>query len=814
LSRRAPQSRMVIVGAVGLLAGSEVRRRWRATIAIALLVGVIGAVVLATAAGARRSSTALPRFNAASRSSDLEVNVGQPTPEQMAEFAKTPGVAGFARLRGYAFDVESQGLADLALAAPLDGKMGHVVDRARLVAGRTADPSRAQEITVGESLADRLHLKVGSVLRFSTYTQPQIDRAFSNGNPGSAAGPHVEFHVVGIDRRPLDLGVRSTAGGVVVLTPAFTKRWDAKIGEFTDVLRVKTVNGQTDLPAVSAAARRIFGQAQVFGTQGLGIETEGARNAIDVLTLALWIVAGVTAVAGLVAIAIVVTRDVSRSAVDQPTLRGLGLTRGQRIAVSGPRVLLIAGGGALLAVIGGFLLSPLFPFGVARRADPNPGLHADWTVIGPAFLLIVVSVLGLALLSSLRTTRASSLDREQHAYRRTSAIVASAAGSGLRPTALNGLRMAIQSGRGEIRTPVRSAFFGSVFGIAGVTAALVFAASLNHLVATPRLYGWTWDAKLEIDAPNGPCGERPDHTLDGIPGIAGVARVCTVEMQVGDRPVTVWGFESKRGTIDPEVVAGRAPRGPHEIALGAVTMSALHKQIGDTVRAQGESTPARRYHIVGRVVLASIGSPQPLADGAVMTAAGWRPLYTPGGNETDYLAVRARPGARAEVVRAIRALPQDRPPHVKNIVTASPPVEVARLQQVDQIPVSIAALLGVLAILAVGYALVTGVRRRRHELAVLKILGFDRSQVKATVAWQATIIGAVGLVPGVLIGVVTGRLVWQLVAESLGIATDETIPVLWLIVAVPTVLAVVNLIAYFPARAAARTIPAVALRTE
>ena len=151
-----------------MLAGHEIRGRWRSTLAIVVLIGVIGAVVLATAAGARRSDTALARFNAASRSSALEISVGIPTAAEMAKFRETPEVAGMARLRGYAFDDSS--LPGLALAAPLDAAMGNVVDRSRIIAGRRADPSAPNEMTIGESLADRLHLGVGDVFKTKTYT--------------------------------------------------------------------------------------------------------------------------------------------------------------------------------------------------------------------------------------------------------------------------------------------------------------------------------------------------------------------------------------------------------------------------------------------------------------------------------------------------------------------------------------------------------------------------------------------------------------------------------------------------------------------
>jgi ABC-type lipoprotein release transport system permease subunit len=128
--------------------------------------------------------------------------------------------------------------------------------------------------------------------------------------------------------------------------------------------------------------------------------------------------------------------------------------------------------------------------------------------------------------------------------------------------------------------------------------------------------------------------------------------------------------------------------------------------------------------------------------------------------------------------------------------------------------VTLAALLAGLALLAAGNALVTGVRRRRHDLALLKTLGFNRSQVRATVAWQATTLATIGLVVGIPGGVIVGRIAWGLVADGLGVATTVAIPTLALLVTVLGALVLVNLIAYFPARSAARTRPAVALRTE
>lgn len=42
---------------------------------------------------------------------------------------------------------------------------------------------------------------------------------------------------------------------------------------------------------------------------------------------------------------------------------------------------------------------------------------------------------------------------------------------------------------------------------------------------------------------------------------------------------------------------------------------------------------------------------------------------------------------------------------------------------------------GVLALLTIAHPLITSVRRRHRDLAVLRVIGFTRVQVCATVAW-------------------------------------------------------------------------------
>jgi ABC-type lipoprotein release transport system permease subunit len=117
-------------------------------------------------------------------------------------------------------------------------------------------------------------------------------------------------------------------------------------------------------------------------------------------------------------------------------------------------------------------------------------------------------------------------------------------------------------------------------------------------------------------------------------------------------------------------------------------------------------------------------------------------------------------------------------------------------------------------VLAVGHTLVTTVRRRRRDLAVLKALGFQPHQVSSTVAWQATLLAVVGLAVGLPLGVAIGRWTWSLVANGLGVVNRPVVPLAGLAIIVAAGVLAANLLAALPAWAAARTRPALALRTE
>jgi ABC-type antimicrobial peptide transport system permease subunit len=109
---------------------------------------------------------------------------------------------------------------------------------------------------------------------------------------------------------------------------------------------------------------------------------------------------------------------------------------------------------------------------------------------------------------------------------------------------------------------------------------------------------------------------------------------------------------------------------------------------------------------------------------------------------------------------------------------------------------------------------VTSVRARRRDLAILKTLGFSRRQVSGTVAWQASTLVAFALTCGVPLGIGAGRWAWGAFAQGIAVVPAPVLNPIWVALGLPVAVLLANLIAALPARSAARTKPAIVLRSE
>jgi putative ABC transport system permease protein len=257
--------------------------------------------------------------------------------------------------------------------------------------------------------------------------------------------------------------------------------------------------------------------------------------------------------------------------------------------------------------------------------------------------------------------------------------------------------------------------------------------------------------------------------------------------------------------VTPQVEDGVLPSGPNQVALGTRTL--LDVRLGDELAVRDASGRRHDVTVVGRVVIASLtlDDVSRIGRGAVFTPEGLRradPTAMP-----KFLLLDLAEGASFAAVH-------DRYDGIGNLLGVQPPVEVRSYAAVRATPYALAALLGVLGLGTLAHTLTTSVRGQRRELAVLKSLGLRRVQLAGIVVGQATTYAVVAGVLGGITGILFGRVMWRRFVDDLGILAFSTTPVLQLSAVFAGVVLLSNLLAFAPARRAARTSPADALRAE
>jgi hypothetical protein len=169
-----------------------------------------------------------------------------------------------------------------------------------------------------------------------------------------------------------------------------------------------------------------------------------------------------------------------------------------------------------------------------------------------------------------------------------------------------GIGLALHRGAGRTAVPVRSAIASVTVGVAGLSAALVFAASLSHLLASPALYGVTWDAIASNAAAN---DVRPIvATVKHDRRVAAWTTCWTgAPLRTGDTAFEAIALLLPGGTpFVPAAVTGRLPRTGREITLGTKTLRDLHARIGTTIGVSLDNAPPRPVTIVGTTVFPSL----------------------------------------------------------------------------------------------------------------------------------------------------------------------------------------------------------------
>ncbi|MDQ1433067.1 MAG: putative transport system permease protein, partial [Actinomycetota bacterium] len=600
---------------------AELRARWRSVLALALLAGLAGGVTLAAIAGARRTDSAYSRLLVATNAAHVLVNPddGNDSALDAQAIARLPMVAAAGRENGMiVLPLPVRGARDLteSINLGLVGAMGRALARPHVLHGRAPDPQAADEVLVNPRFAQRHQVSAGDTFRAVILSGADLQRASEAGltfeqtvrsvNRG-AYGTTVRLRVAGVGVTPEEIVVdEGFEQSEMLATPAFVRRHpEADAGYFGIAVRLE--HGSADLPAFKRAVQALPHQGAIEFQTAAATDAKVAR-AVRPQVGALSIFAIVIALSGLLLVGQSLARQTFLDSVDHPTLRALGLGRRQLVATAVLRAAVIAVVAAALAVLVAILASPVTPIGIARDADPDLGIFVDVPVILLGALAVVVAVLVLAALPAWWYSRGGRFRSADRPATRPSRLVGWLGTAGAPPAAGAGVRMALEPGHGRTAVPVRTTIVGAALAIATVVAALTFASSLDHLVSTPRLYGWAWDARVETsgDTQEATAAEhaRVARTMSTARPVAAFSDSVISRVVLDGVTVTALGIVNRKGVVGPTIVEGRAPRSDGEVALGAKTLDRVGVAVGDTVRARPDAGGVgRELRVVGRVVL-------------------------------------------------------------------------------------------------------------------------------------------------------------------------------------------------------------------
>jgi ABC-type lipoprotein release transport system permease subunit len=456
--------------------------------------------------------------------------------------------------------------------------------------------------------------------------------------------------------------------------------------------------------------------------------------------------------------------------------------------------------------------------GLARRADPDPGVHADWWVLAPGALAVMSIAAAVCALAAWRSAKMGRARR--HTAAQPSLVARTTERLGMAPAPAAGARFALEMRKDDARARTGHVLITVGLVVAVAAGALVVRDNLAAVLDRPERYGVMWD--LAVDLPDRePATMSIVDDLVADPRIAAASLVSAGELTIatgsGESQVTAIGVAPLSGRISPSVLDGRSAEGPDELLVGPGTMDDLDLAVGDEVVVEGATdasgqTARRTSRVVGAGML-PMSLITEIDDGLVL------PLQTFDELGADRLVadIDAHSAVMLEVpdaadAAAIEAELEDAYGDV--VWRPSRPSDVSVLDELTSVPPLLAVFAGLLGTLVIVQSLVAGLRRRRGELAILRALGFRSSQAGSVVLWQAGVLAVVGAAIGIPLGLIAGRSVWRAIAEGANVVPVVDVPVAELALLGAAVGLISLGTAAFPAHRATRMRPADALRAE
>jgi len=142
------------------------------------------------------------------------------------------------------------------------------------------------------------------------------------------------------------------------------------------------------------------------------------------------------------------------------------------------------------------------------------------------------------------------------------------------------------------------------------------------------------------------------------------------------------------------------------------------------------------------------------------------------------------------------------------------PTGLVNFGEAVNFPLIFGVMLAIFGVATLIHLLLISLGRRRHEMGVLKAVGFLAGQVRAAVIWQAMTVVLIGVVVGAPLGIALGRAIWKAFAVNIGVVPVPIAPILPLAVLLVSVLGAAIVLATPTAVLASRAQPSEVLRSQ
>jgi hypothetical protein len=302
------------MGSPAFVARLQIKRRWRSLVAVALFVAIVGGLATALIAGARRSSSVVHRYFAATIPYNVLVG-GYPL--ERSQLLALPGVERVDRDMYFASTYVTP---DGTLGDAVNGRIydpSAIDPTFRVLDGEVPRGDDASSVLVNDVSVRQFGLRAGDRLTVKTFAPSDLADVEAN-HYDTPHGPDYRFRIAAVIRTPDDIALdqprtpdrasaNTSAGGMWVPSAFYDANHTSFLG-FGDAFDVQLTR-RTSTREFQAAAKRSLGNIVYFGPPRFAERRDSFDTPVDLETSGLLALGIATALAGAIVVALLLDAE-------------------------------------------------------------------------------------------------------------------------------------------------------------------------------------------------------------------------------------------------------------------------------------------------------------------------------------------------------------------------------------------------------------------------------------------------------------------------------------------------------------------------